>query len=100
VDASPGQKRRWWVTAYWLLRELAAPDLLFINAVRYTYGVKFNSPRGRVLYFASALFAIGMTVFVWTYFADEPIAFKLFFSVFVLGILIYNGRLAFRGKVR
>ena len=71
-----------------------------INAVRYTYGVKFNSPMGRVLYFASALLAIGMTVFVWTYFADEPLAFKIFFSVSVLGILIYNGRLAFRGSAR
>jgi hypothetical protein len=62
--------------------------------------VKFNSPIGRVLYFASALLAIGMTVFVWTYFADEPLAFKIFFSVFVLGILIYNGRLAFRGSAQ
>jgi hypothetical protein len=82
------------------LREHAAPGRLPTYAVRYTYGVKFNSPIGRVLYFASALLAIGMTVFVWTYFADEPLAFKIFFSVFVLGILIYNGRLAFRGSAQ
>jgi hypothetical protein len=62
--------------------------------------VKVNSPLGRVLYFASVLLGIGMTVFVWTYFADEPVAFKIFFSVFMVGILVYNGRLAFRGTAR
>jgi hypothetical protein len=58
--------------------------------------MKLNTPIGRALYFVSILIAIGATVFIWTQFGDTPVAFKIFFSVFVLGILVYNGRLAFR----
>jgi hypothetical protein len=49
-----------------------------------------------VIYLFSIPVAIGLAVFLWTQFGETPVAIKVIFSVAILGILINNGRLAFR----
>jgi hypothetical protein len=62
--------------------------------------MKLNSPTGRVLYLISIFVAIGMNVLVWTQFDDTAPAFKVFFSLFTIAILIYNARQVFSRRDR
>jgi len=57
--------------------------------------MRMNTPFGRAMYLVSLVVAVGMIVLMWTYFADQPVVFKAFFTVFVVAICAWNGRLAF-----
>lgn len=56
--------------------------------------MKLNTPVGRVVYVLSVAASVVLVVVFWVAF-DQPVVVKVLFSLFVLGIDVWNGKLAF-----
>ncbi len=54
-----------------------------------------NTPIARALFIISVVIAVAMLSEVWIQFDNMSLVFKVFFSLFVVGILGFNARRAF-----
>ena len=56
--------------------------------------MKLNTPVGRVVYVLSVVASVALVVTFWLAF-DQPVIAKVLFTLFALGIDVWNGKLAF-----
>jgi hypothetical protein len=59
--------------------------------------MKLNTPFGRVMYALSLVVSVAMIASFWLFF-DQPLIVKVLLTLFVIGIGIWNGKLAFGSK--
>ncbi|MHA7217329.1 hypothetical protein ACX80L_00410 [Arthrobacter sp. MDT1-48-3] len=54
-----------------------------------------NIPVAKTLFTISTIVAIGILTYLWVQFDNTPLVIKVFFSLFMVGIVSFNARRAF-----
>jgi hypothetical protein len=57
-----------------------------------------NTPVAKTLFIISTIVAIGILTYLWVQFDNTSLVIKVFFSLFVVGIVSFNARRAFSSR--